>query len=930
MSILNYQYDLFLCTLNKEELTQLDSYNVQVTKNFNSFNELDFNISYYLNNIDSVIHKSVDDRFDLVKTGRTIKLITKENDTVLNIEYFYIDSATSEENSNGTIYKNIHCYSLQYKLFNEGTRLRAYKNQVRTLYDPSNNYNPIDNTKGGIINYMLENGTYGTWTVSYISPTLLDIYHVFDISDATYTDVFKQLEKEYNCFIFFNNVDNTIQIYDKTEVGQNTGFVFSDQNYLKKITNESKTTGLITRVYVYGKNNTPITKYNPTGKEYIEDLSYYIDNGLTSPGFITAWNNYLALISSKEGDFTTYVNTLDNLQSQLLTKQNELEVLQSELDVIHTQMDALKISLRKNNSAYSSLVSNQNSKLNEISIKEGEISAIESSISSTISDIATLQDEISYENNFTTEQLEEMVNYIHINTVTLNNVSDDRQLYDYAVAYLELKSQFPLSIDLDSIDVFSCKEGELDRSKIILGDYVNLYAPEIGYDYYAIRIVNYTHNETGNSLNIKLSNTDDLNTKEFNLSKFFTVANQTANIMEVEKDTYAEYSINKDNIINIGDTIDAEETEISFGNNFINQRGFIGSNIGSNGALQLLNDKIIISKDNFNTFKTLLSGNGLYLESDDGTNRVVIEDSGFQLDIYNPDPSIQDFRNAIYCGLDNDDNPAFFIDNGYISLTHIESGTPKNNIYLNPADGIKIQKSNGLGGWTNTFYTDNNGNTQITDGYISLIKTELNEIKIDPNVGMTIGKYNPVAGNYNDLVFYLDTNGILCTNEIVANNATIQGTFKTGGSGDARIVINNNGLISYNSDNKKNGLYVSAGNFVDLLMYNENYVKFWLYDIASPGGIGFYAMAGEKTPGIDYPTEDKCIFTSIGSNTTPFNTWNCSKASFTNLSDGVSDYVTKEWVNSKGFLEENEISGSFTTVDGKTIMVQNGQIITMV
>ncbi len=910
LSILNYKYDLFLCSLNKEELAQLDAYYIQVTKIFDGFNELEFNISYYLNDINSIIHKTVDDRFDLVKTGRAIKLITKENDIVLNTEYFYIDSAISEENSNGTIYKSIHCYSLQYKLFNEGTRLRTYKNQVRKLYDPNNNYDPNDNTKGGIINYMLENGTYNTWTVSYISPTLLDIYHVFDISDSTYTDVFQQLEKEYNCFIFFNNVNNTIQIYDKSEVGQNTGLIFSDQNYLKKITNESKTTGLITRLFVYGKNNTPITKYNPTGKEYIEDLSYYIDNNLTSTGFATAWNNYLALITSKEGDFTSYVNTLDNLQSQLLTKQNELAVLQGELDVIHAQMDSLKISLRKNNAAYATLVNNQTSKLNEISVKQGEISSIESSITSTTNSIITLQNEISYENNFTTEQLEEMVNYIHIDTVTLNNISDERQLYDYAVAYLELKSQFPLSIDLDSIDVFSCKEGEPDRSKIVLGNYVNLYAPEIGYDYYEIRIVSYTHNETNNSLNIKLSNTDDLNTKEFNLSKLFTVANQTSNIIKVEKDSYAEYSVDKDNIINIGDTIDASETEIAFGNNFINQRGFVGNNLSTNGVMQIVGGSLVVSKDNMTTFDTILTGEGLYLEDEDSTNRIIVSrGNGFQLDIWNSD--LSDWRNGIYCGLDSSNNPAFFIDNGYISLIHIEDGTQKNNILIDPANGFKIQKTDGLGGWNSVFYTDENGNTQMTNAYLSLIKTNKNEIKIDPDVGMTIGKYSG-AGSYNDLVFYLDTDGLLVTNEIVANNATVQGLFKTGFENTARIEINDNGLISYNSANKKHGLYIvpNNDNYVDLYIYNNDVAIFSIYDTID--GVSLYSGS---------VTSANKIFTSSrgGSTTAPANNWDFNSAIVTNLKHSSTGYYATQ-----SYVDENAASLLSYDSGTKTLSLLNG------
>ena len=53
------------------------------------------------------------------------------------------------------------------------------------------------------------------------------------------------------------------------------------------------------------------------------------------------------------------------------------------------------------------------------------------------------------------------------------------------------------------------------------------------------------------------------------------------------------------------------------GNAVINRRGFLGRDISGYGAIQILNDKIVISTDDFETYNTLLSGNGLYLERQD-------------------------------------------------------------------------------------------------------------------------------------------------------------------------------------------------------------------------------------------------------------------------------------------------------------------------
>jgi hypothetical protein len=246
----------------------------------------------------------------------------------------------------------------------------------------------------------------------------------------------------------------------------------------------------------------------------------------------------------------------------------------------------------------------------------------------------------------------------------------------------------------------------------------------------------------------------------------WTKGNQAANTVVVNKDDYGKYAQDKTDILFTGDQIDTDENEIVAGNSLINRRGFIGSDIGSHGAMQLLKDKIIFSKDNWATFFTMLSGNGLYLETENGLSRVVLTpEFGFQIDKWNT--VSEDWDNILYI---DSDNGNYHVDNGFIEL---------NSPY--------------------------------------------NQIKIDPAVGIIV--YNTTTDPYKE-VFKLDTNG-----NVFMQDATVQGVFKTGTTGQARIEIDANGIKSYNSSNNQFGLFIDpSSSMVDMILYNNTNKVFRIYD----------------------------------------------------------------------------------------------------
>lgn len=668
-----YKYRLFLCEPDKDEIGEIDYINLTYSAFLTSFNELNFVASYYENGYLQV----KDSNYDLLKGLYLIRVDIYEDTTLIRSEYMSIIEPTDDFND-GAMIKTLRCYSSHYTTFNK-KQLVGYE-EVKMLYDNVGT--------DGIINDILIYKLLNTWSVGYINSSLLNLYHDFNISGSSLIDVFKQLEKDFNCIFQFDNINNLINIYTTDEIGSNTGLVLSHDNFMQNISNTKKYDQLVTRLYVYGKDGAVISRYNPTGQLYVDDFTWFINNGYFSANLISEWNAYSILVASATPSFNIYLSELDTLESNLLNAQQEYADLIIQKKQLEDLMDVIKATNYKNNAEYDIYYSQWEVICSYVITKQEEINSIRAMILSKWDDIYTLNNSLLYSNNFTQLVLEELINFIFEETLNLDTVDDEEQLYAYANQYIGVKSQPPINININIVDLFNCAEAYEARDRIVLGDYINIYQEQMGFNYTALQLVSYSHNVLGNELSLTFSNTLKLESDLYYLNDIFRTGSKALNEINNNKSNWDLYNSDKNNLIRKATPLDADETEIRAGYNYINRRGFMGEDIGSFGQIQLLKDRIIFSKDAWETFYTLLSANGLYLENMLENSRIVITpDNGFQIDQWNTD--VDDWRNVVYIGI----NGEFHIDNGYLELQKIVDATPVNKINIDPTYGMKIQKN---------------------------------------------------------------------------------------------------------------------------------------------------------------------------------------------------------------------------------------------
>jgi hypothetical protein len=689
------QYELILTKPNKEVISILDAYGIEFSPRFNGIDVLNFKINYNLNGW--LQEKNLD--FDRIKGNYLILLNIKKNDEIIKQQYFTIHSV--EDIGVEEDIKEVGCYAYQYLWGKK--KIRSYKS-VRRIYT-GQTYSFENNEVGGLLDYVLQYKVKG-WTVSSISPSLQNIYRVFDISEMTLIELITEIERQYGCILIFNSITQTIDIKAITEIGENKGLFISEQNLIKKIQRVPKIDEIVTKLYVYNNDGKSINAKNITGQSYFFNVNYYRTLDYMSQDLLDALDAYDIVLTNNQSVFEGYLTTLSGYQATLLQRQNEL----ASLEIIKVQIeDSMDVERNTYNSSsdsptYDDLYEDLQDIESQISSKKSQINSVQSQINSINNSISTLNNTVSLESNFTENQLIELDRLTFEDTITLN-IEDETQLYEEGLYYSNLKATPTLEFSIDIVDMLSICEYQHEWDKLLsLGDFITINYDRLNINAQEFRLVEFTHNPDNNSLTLKFSNKNELNTDLLYLNDIWKKPFQAAVTVDIERPTYKDYEYNKDRIIYDGETILTSNNPIVVNdNNVITKRGFIGTDLGGFGKIQLLSDKIIFSQNNFQDYYTLLSANGLYLESQSGKSRLVITpEYGIQIDKY---VTGQGWDNTFY--IDTSGN--LHIDGGYIELL---TENHMNRYIMNPNDAFRIQSNVGTVGspvWQDRFFVTSNG-----------------------------------------------------------------------------------------------------------------------------------------------------------------------------------------------------------------------------
>ena len=204
--------------------------------------------------------------------------------------------------------KNISCFSLGYNLSYK--TLRSYDANTKRISDICSGFSYIDDNNES--QYMDGILTNTDWTLGYISPQISEIYRSFSISSKNKLDFLYEMATTFQAIIIWDTVNQTVNFYSLENYGQDNGLHFSMKKYLKTLNKTNDLDNFCTRARIFGKDNISINDVNITGKDYLDDFSFYRNLDYMDSNLLTSLDNYDDFILTKSPiEKTTETNTTE-------------------------------------------------------------------------------------------------------------------------------------------------------------------------------------------------------------------------------------------------------------------------------------------------------------------------------------------------------------------------------------------------------------------------------------------------------------------------------------------------------------------------------------------------------------------------------------------------------------------------------------------
>lgn len=594
-----YNYELIACQPdeNRTQIAYIRYSALEYSPRFKDIAQLKFTVDY----LEPLPTGSIiNPDFEKVIGSYLVLMNIKINNDIIESRYFYIANPSLSGVDKDK--KELTCFSLEYKLAKR--KLRGYK-QVSYLYDNIGS--------NGLLNYMISQ-LYGMWTIGTIDSSLLGQQRSFNYASTSYIEVIRDIERIFSCVCDFDTINMKINITLIENYGKDSDLFISQDNYMAQLSKSEKHDQIITKLYVYGSNNLSIIDKNITGQSYLLDMSYYRTLEYMESSLLTAWNNYDTLIESKKGIFSGYLSQLSTLNTSLLTKQSEL----SNLKVTLLQyQDNMNICIKEGSASgynYSYWYNMYIAQQSVINSKNTEINNVQNAINAINSDIQILNQQVILENNFTTNQLKVISEYIFEDEMTISEISDSQTLYNEALYQLNKRKIPMIDFNINLVDLLSISKAKNDWKKIKIGDYINIDYKRYGIDCMSVRLIEYTHDPLNHKLSFNFNNQDEYNEDYYYNSRIAQQSKQTSDIITVERPNYNLYVDDKGNILYNGQIISSVNNPITLPDGtIIGDNGFVMSDDPTaNNQMRILGDRILFTQDNWATVSVGINASGIH------------------------------------------------------------------------------------------------------------------------------------------------------------------------------------------------------------------------------------------------------------------------------------------------------------------------------
>ena len=344
------------------------------------------------------------------------------------------------------------------------------------------------------------------------------------VEEDWYTYLNSTLAKQYNCITVFDDEHGLVNLYAIDNFGDDLKIFLSYDNYLKELSRTDNSSDIVTKLKLVGnEEKCYIEDANPTGLNYIENYSYFIESGDMSNELITALDTYDKIVKER-------TITWKELNTQLLEKQNELTIKKNEEYMAIENYKAQKKSYdyyaskvgtsEDSTGAYTSLaeqlapiVAQYKEDVERLYLEVKNLEEDIANLNASIKQINILcRKPTATDSNgnliFNQQLLDELKLFIYSDTYADDSFYDAEEMLEVGKRNLELSCKPTVSWNISVAD-FTARLRIPNRVKwngtLGLGDVIGLYDTETGEETF-VYVIEYTKDFKSKSLSLTLSN----------------------------------------------------------------------------------------------------------------------------------------------------------------------------------------------------------------------------------------------------------------------------------------------------------------------------------------------------------------------------------------------------------------------------------------
>ena len=617
------EYKLVLHKMTEEPIAELHNISsLVVRRDLLGIDEISFRVDKNI-----IINNSyeLNPLYDIINGNQLIQINDMDMFLVLNPQI--ISDADGE-------YKLIKAFSRQYEL--KDKKLMGFTGVSRLVYSPENELDPAG-IEIGFLNYVER---VSGWKVRYVNKIFYQKYRELNFNNVNIIQALKDIQSIFGCMIYFDTKTKSIDVFDVTQMGDNKGVYISDKSFISALKQTVNDENIVTRLYLYGKNNISVQSISLTGQPYVEDFSYFMNEEYMTKGLLDGLQQYYTNLNNKEGQFNRLLAEKDKLHDELSILQIDISTKKLEMRLIDHNID---IAIADSNDVELAKEQENKRKLQiEIDDMQSKINTKMTQITSKETEIINLRKSININLFLTDAQIKELKVFVKEDRYQENTYIEETldELLEEGLYLLSRSTQPTLKFEITNEDFLSLAVGRDIRTKMILGDIFNIEHEELNF-YQEVRLIGFVQDIDNHTLTLKFSNKDDPYDDNIleEVIRESSMTNSTVGINQSKWDTVTD--IDNDFRDYINSELDLAKQAVTTGEGqrpILDYRGLWLYKELPDGKIdpeqiRAVNNVIAITKDNWNTVEVAITPEGVkanQLIGDIilGTNLKIVSNSG--------------------------------------------------------------------------------------------------------------------------------------------------------------------------------------------------------------------------------------------------------------------------------------------------------------